>query len=151
DGTAWASGDATSFTGQFALEYFMQRGDPWQFLVTTLAPVDVEQLIDRGRDAVAMPDMAQLYNPGVAIELGNIYEARIRESLLRVVPRFVRVGNQHVFPGQAAIKRPKKDAPLPAAPEPASSEVRSSTPIDPYVIRALARQLKVDFKRYRSL
>ncbi|MEO7735406.1 MAG: hypothetical protein ABIY55_30920 [Kofleriaceae bacterium] len=151
DGVTWSSGNAQSFAGQFALEFFMQRGDPWQFLITTLAPDDVERLIDKGRDALSMSDMARSYNPGVQIELGNVYKTRIRDALLRVVPRYVGAWNQHVLAEETKLgKRPKGTAP-PAAPEPALGEVRASTPIDPYVIRALGSQLKADFRRYREL
>lgn len=151
DGVTWAAGNAQSFAGQFALEFFLQRGDPWQFLVTTLAPDDVERLIDKGRDALAMPDMARWYNPGIQVELGNVYKARIRDALLRAVPRYVGAWNQHVLAEEAKLGKRPKDAAPPVAPEPAASEVRASTPIDPYILHALRSQLKVDFRRYREL
>jgi hypothetical protein len=151
DRVAWAAGNAHGFAGQFALEFFLQRDDPWQFLVTTLAPDDVERLIDKGRDALAMPDMAHSYNPGIQIELGNAYKARIRESLLRITPRYVAAWNQHVLADEARLGQRRKNAPLPAAPEPIAAEVVASAPMDPYVIRALRTQLNVDFPRYRAL
>lgn len=151
EAVSWTSGSAAAFAGQFALEFFLQRDDPWQFLVTTLAPQDVEPLIDKGRDALAMPEMAGWYNPGVQIELGNIYKAKLREALRRVVPRYVSVWNQHAITEEAKLGKRPKGAPAPLAPEPAVTEVRASTPIDPHVIRALAQQLKIDFERYRQL
>ena len=145
-GATWAQGTAT-LTNKF----FLQCGDPWEFLVASLAPDDVELLVDQGRDALTMPDLSTQYHPGVQIELGNRYATKIRESLARVLPRYVACWNQHVLAEEAKRGTHPKDAvPAPAA-EPDAAEVRASAPIDPYVIRALARQLTVDFSRYRQV
>jgi len=152
-GADWAGGNASGFAGQFCLMFFMQRSDPWSFLVETAAPEDVSRIVDQGRDAISMPDQAQQWNNGVVFELAKLYTRRLTESLQRIVPRYVAVWNQHVLAEEAkpTDKKRKKDDPLPTAPEPAEGQVRASSPLDPYVIRALRTMLAVDFRRFREL
>jgi hypothetical protein len=149
---AWASGGPQSFNEAFNLELFQAKADVWRFLVSSLEPEDVGQLVDRGRDAVSLPDQAMQWNNGVVFQLANAYTRRISDSLARLVPRYVMVWNQHVLAEEAkdtGTKRKPED-PLPSAPEPHGADVRTSNPLDPFVLRALERKLAVDFKQYRQ-
>lgn len=151
----WRDSGNAGFNGQFCLQFFMKRDDPWEFLVSTTAGVDtsynIDYLIDKTRDRVTLPQQAMNWNNGVVLELANLYLRLLTASLSRVVPRWVLAWNQRLLAEEKRFKtEAKKEQPDPYKVLPNVETVRSSHPIDQYVSKALWDHLAVDFTAYRQ-
>ncbi|GIK37834.1 MAG: hypothetical protein BroJett011_16670 [Chloroflexota bacterium] len=152
---SWHGSGNAGFNGQFCLQFFMKRDDPWEFIVSTTAGADtsynIDYLIDKARDRSTIPDRALDWNFGVVLELANLYLRLLTASLGRVVPRWVLVWNQNMLAEERRLKTEgKQERPDPYKRLPPYETVRSSHPIDQYVIRALGDHLAVDFAAYRK-
>jgi hypothetical protein len=150
----WESGSSKSFTYWFAYQLFMDRERAWERLDRTIAPTDTWKVVDTGRDADNPDDpaMANEYHLGVTLEMQEAYRERLRDSLARLVPRYLQEWNRRTLVDHE--KRTRGAAAGTEIPEhPESNEpgvgVLKSHPIDRFVLAALTGRLKPDFAEYR--
>lgn len=90
---AWEGGNSKRFVAAFSNQLFIEmRARPWDLAEMTLAPTNLWQLIETGRDAgnTDAPAKANEYQLGVTLELEKAYREQLRDVLARLTPRAAR-------------------------------------------------------------
>jgi Domain of unknown function (DUF4157) len=137
----WEGGSSQRFVAAFANQLFSEMlARPWDLAEKTLAPTNLWQLIEIGRDAENKDAAAKAneYQLGVTLELEKAYRERLRDALSRLTPRVIREWNRRTLADHAERAR-HASAALPEHPETNQPGVGilQSHPIDRYVLAAL--------------
>ncbi len=160
----WGDGGMAGFIADFAAKASASASP--STLRQSLRPDDLLELIDEARDIVEnhVSDEAATasseYHLSITLEMANKYRVRIRESLERILPRYVNEWNRKTLEN----KKAKEDAnlthtiPVDEHPENAqpgvTADIRRSHVVDDWVLwgltGTLSSRLVPDFKKYRT-
>lgn len=156
---AWKGGDSSSFARAVG-EELMQKitaGKAEEVLKPAVAPANLWEIVNTARedDAPDHPEQADEYHLRVTLDIVNALRERVRESLARMVPRYVNEWNRRTIEdrerrstagARSAPENPEANVPDPAA-------IRQSHPIDATVLEALSGpasgKLVANFPAYR--
>ena len=155
----WRSGNSKSFAeavGNFIRTRVQSGGKAEDVFKATVAPANLWEIVNRARDAENRdhPEQADEYHKEVTLELVNTYRDRVRDSLERVIPRYINEWNRKTLEDLASRTKP----PLKVSEQPektAPTGMRAAHPIDSIVALALCGGSELpalipDFAAYRK-
>ncbi len=118
-----------------------QQADEWSALSACLAPDRLDLAINAGRDCNRDRGRDE-FAPAAVGEVRRLLVKRLVESLERIVPRYLAARNHIALLAESIEGIADVD--------PGLDDVLPSHPIDPYVIRALDRELEFELVAYRA-
>ena len=156
---AWKGGDSGSFARAVGDE-LMQKilaGKAEDVLKVAVAPANLWEIVNTAREADTLdhPEQADEYHLRVTLDIVNALRERVRESLARMVPRYINEWNRRTIEERerqsTAGSRSAPERPEDSNPDPAT--IRQAHAIDRYVLNALAGpasgKLVANFPAYR--
>ena len=157
----WRGGNSKMFAeavGEQIRIRASNHGKVEEVFKTSLAPANLWEIVNRARDAENPdhPEQADQYHKEVTLELVNAYRDRVRDSLERMIPRYVNEWNRKTLEDFANRSRSGGSKGLTEHPESnrPGEAVRQAAPIDSVVLVALTgltdARIVPDFAAYRK-
>jgi hypothetical protein len=157
----WRGGNSKAFAeavGEQIRIRASSSGKVEDVLKNTLAPANLWEIVNRARDAdnPDHPEQADQYHKEVTLELCNAYRDRVRDSLDRMIPRYINEWNRKTLEDYANRAKSGGSKGLTEHPESnrPGEAVRQAAPIDSVVLVALTGLVEArivpDFAAYRK-